>query len=97
MWPADAGLQQWSWGEVDSDNTTQDVYLSQFSSQTNNPLWHRQGGGGGLAKPNGHSPASRAQGSREKPACPTLHRGLESTPGEPCRATPWRVLASKQS
>lgn len=28
MWLADAGLQPCSWGEVDSDDTTQDVHLN---------------------------------------------------------------------
>lgn len=27
-WPADTGFQQCSWGEVDSDDTTQDVLLN---------------------------------------------------------------------
>lgn len=34
-------------GDMDSEDSTQDVYWSQFSSQTTNPLWHRQGEGAG--------------------------------------------------
>lgn len=90
VWSADAvGLQRWSWGEVDSCDTTTGCLLSQLSSQMNNPLWHRQG--------EDHSPASRAQGSsgwQKKASMLNPPRGLESTPGEPCRATSWRVLPS---
>lgn len=96
MWSADAaGLQRWSWGEVDSCDTTTGCQLSQLSSQMNNPLWHRQGEGGWPDPIVIHQQAEDRDpvGGRKKPACPTLPpRGLESTPGEPCRATPWRVL-----
>lgn len=94
VWSADAaGLQRWSWGEVDSCDTATGCLLSQLSSQMNNLCGTDKVKG--LARPNSHSPASRAQGSsgwQKKANMPNPPRGLESTPGEPCRATPWIVL-----
>lgn len=74
MWSADAaGLQQWSWGEVDSYDTTTGC-LSQLSSQMNNPLWHRQGEGGWPDPMVIHQQAEHRDpvGGRKKPAGPTL-------------------------
>lgn len=61
MWLAGARLQQCSWAEVDSDDTAQDVHLNH--SLPKQPFM-AQIRGTGMARHSGHSPASRAQGSR---------------------------------
>lgn len=92
MWLAGARLQQCSWGEVDSDDTAQDVHLNILFP--NNRVWHRYGERAWLDTAVMYQQAEHRdlECGREKPACPNPPQGLESTPGEPCRGIHGRVL-----
>lgn len=88
MWLADTRQGSSSVHGVDSDDTTQDVHLN-HSLFSNKQHFMAQLRWTGMA-----SPGKRSTGIQSVPEkgqhAPTLHRGPESTPGEPCRGTPWK-------